>query len=51
MKESAVSQGTMIFHREVIGQFHCKLLLSPESTKAEAIIVKRLIQVNLKEGS
>ena len=29
----------MIFRREVIGQFHCKLLLSSESAKAEAIVV------------
>ena len=27
----------MIFRREVIGQFHCKLLLSPESAKTEAL--------------
>ena len=30
----------MIFRREVIGQFHCKLLLSSESAKAEAIVVE-----------
>ena len=30
----------MIFRREVIGQFHGKLLLSPESAKAEAIVVE-----------
>ena len=29
----------MIFRQEVIGQFHCKLLLSSESAKAEAIVV------------
>ena len=39
-KESAVSRGTMIFRREVIGQFHCKLLLSPVSAKAEAVVVE-----------
>ena len=37
-KESAVSRGTMIFHREVTGVFHRKLLLSPEIAKAEVII-------------
>ena len=26
----------MVFHREVIGQFHCKLLLSLEIAKTEA---------------
>ena len=50
------------FHREVIGQFHCELLLSSETGKAEATVAiyepvkpngKRvnyghLIQVNLK---
>ena len=39
-KESAASRGTMIFRREVIGQFHCKLLLSPESAKTEALVVE-----------
>ena len=29
-----------VFRREVIGQFHCKLLLSPESAKAEVIVVE-----------
>ena len=38
MKELAVSRGTMIFYRKVIGQFHCKLLLSSEIAKAEAIV-------------
>ena len=28
-------------HWEVIGQFHCKLLLSLEIAKAEAIVVSR----------
>ena len=27
----------MVFHREVIGQFHCKLLLSLEIAKTEAM--------------
>ena len=31
----------MIFRREVIGQFYCKLLLSSESTlRTEAIVVE-----------
>ena len=30
----------MIFRREVIGQFHCKLLLPSENAKAEAIVVE-----------
>ena len=30
----------MIFRREVIGQFNGKLLLSPESAKAEALVVE-----------
>ena len=30
----------MIFRREVIGQFHCKLLLTSEIAKAEAIVVE-----------
>ena len=28
----------MVFHREVIGQFHCKLLLSLENAKTEAMV-------------
>ena len=28
----------MVFHREVIGQFHCKLLLSLEIAKTEAMV-------------
>ena len=30
----------MIFRREVIGQFHCKLLLSSEIAKAKAIVIE-----------
>ena len=30
----------MIFRREVIEQFHCKLLLSSEIAKAKAIVVE-----------
>ena len=30
----------MICRREVIGQFHCKLLLSSEILKTEAIVVE-----------
>ena len=30
----------MIFRREVIGQFHSKLLLSSEIAKAKAIVVE-----------
>lgn len=39
-EESAVSIGTIIFRWEVIGQFHWKLLLPSEITKAEAIVVE-----------
>ena len=39
-KESAVSRGTMFCRHEVIGKFHCKLLLSLENAKAEAIVVE-----------
>ena len=38
-KESA-AWGIMILHQEVTGQFYCKLLLSSEIAKAEAISVK-----------
>ena len=34
----------MIFRLEVIGQFHCKLLLSSEIVKAEAIVVEPVKQ-------
>ena len=34
----------MIFCPEVIEQFHCKLLLSSESAKAEAIVIKLVKQ-------
>ena len=30
----------MTFRREVIGQFHCKLLLSSEIAKEEVIVVE-----------
>ena len=41
-KESALARGTMIFRREVVGQFQRKLLLSLEIAKAdrEAIVVE-----------
>ena len=39
-KESTVSRGTTIFRREVIEQFHYKLLLCPKSAKAKAIVVE-----------
>ena len=51
----------MIFRREVTGKFHCKLLLSSEIAKAEAIVFEpgkrktdewvysHLIQINLKQ--
>ena len=39
-KESTVSRGTTIFRREVIEQFHNKLLLCPKSAKAKAIVVE-----------
>ena len=32
--------GTMILCREVIGQFHCMLLLSSKTAKTEAVVVK-----------
>ena len=38
MEESAVSRSTIIFRREVTGQFHSKLLLSLDTAKAEAIV-------------
>ena len=34
----------MIFCQEVIGHFHCKLLLSSESAKAEAIVIELVKQ-------
>ena len=34
----------MIFRLEVIGQFHCKLLLSSEIVKAEAVVVEPVKQ-------
>ena len=40
MKESAASRGTMILCREVIRQFHYKLLLSSKIAKAEAVVVE-----------
>ena len=39
LQESAASRGTMIFRREVIGQFYCELFLSLEIAKVEAIAV------------
>ena len=39
-EESAVSRGTIIFRREVIDQFHCKLLFFSEISKVEAIVVE-----------
>lgn len=38
----------MILHQEVIGQFYCKLLLSSEIAKAEAISVK-LVEQKMSE--
>ncbi|RMX54728.1 hypothetical protein pdam_00011519, partial [Pocillopora damicornis] len=47
--ESALSLGIVIFHREVIGQFHCKLFLSSENAKAEAIVaIVELVKPNGK---
>ena len=43
-KESTVSRGTTIFRREVIEQFHYKLLLCPKSAKAKAIVVEPVKQ-------
>ena len=39
-EESAVSRGTIIFRREVIGQFDCKLLFLLEIAEAEDIVVE-----------
>ena len=43
-KEWAVTQGAMIFHQKVIGQFYCKLLLLFEIAKTEAIVVEPVKQ-------
>ena len=43
-KASTISQGTTIFRREVIEQFHYKLLLCPKSAKAKAIVVEPVKQ-------
>ena len=51
-KESAVSRGTMIFHRDVIWQFHCNLLLSSEIAKTEAIVaIVEPVKLNAKRAS
>ena len=44
-EKSAVSRGKMIFHRELVGCFHCKLFLSSEIAKT---VYSDVIQVNLK---
>ena len=42
----------MIFYREVIRQFHCKLLLSLEIAKVEAVVViVELVEPNGKQVS
>ena len=56
MEESAVSRSTIIFRREVTGQFHSKLLLSLDTAKAEAIVVgpvkwKRKVRLESSDSS
>ena len=42
----------MIFHREVIWQFHCNLLLSSEIAKTEAIVaIVEPVKLNAKQAS